>query len=595
MTGSGVERRLSVILAADVVGYSRLMEADEEATVQALNTHRQFIDNTISDHRGRIFGSAGDSVIAEFLSPVEAVRCAVKIQQGVDSPEPSYMQFRIGINLGDVIVEGENLLGDGVNIAARLESIADPGGITLSRSVYEQVRKHLDLSYVDMGEQQLKNIADEVHVYKVVMADAESQANQSHDVNAPPKLSPEIYEVLVGERLELPDNPSIAVLPFQNISGDPEQEYFADGMSENIITALSQVPNLIVIARNSALVYKNRAIDVRQVGQELGVEHVLEGSIRKGGRHIRVSTQLVNTSNSETVWAEHYDRTLENIFDIQDEITRNIVVELQVKLGPGELSRVTASGTKNVKAWELIMRAGALTEAHSPDDTGVAKQLTKRALELDKNYSHAWVIWGWVHWQESVFSWSSNPEKSMQMAFDAANKAISADADNPSGYSLLGSIHMARDNESQAIETCRKAIEMAPGNSYSVAYLANVLTEFGHLAEGVQKMKRAIRLCPFPPAWYFMILGAALHLSGNNEVANITLNLVIERNSNSYFARLWLASTLVELGRLDEARAVSKAALDIEPSYSALRWAENFKSKSHARLKGNLIAAGFSD
>jgi len=326
LTGSGVERRLSVILAADVVGYSRLIEADEEATVQALNTHRQFIDNIISDHRGRIFGSAGDSVIAEFLSPVEAVRCAVKIQQGLDSPEQSYMQFRIGINLGDVIVEGENLLGDGVNIAARLESIADPGGITLSRSVYEQVRKHLDLGYVDMGEQQLKNIADEVQVYKVVMAGTEPQANQSHDVNTPPKLSPEIYEVLVGERLELPDNPSIAVLPFQNISGDPEQEYFADGMSENIITALSQVPNLIVIARNSALVYKNRAIDVRQVGRELGVEHVLEGSIRKGGRHIRVSTQLVNTSNSETVWAEHYDRTIENIFDIQDEITRNIVV-----------------------------------------------------------------------------------------------------------------------------------------------------------------------------------------------------------------------------------------------------------------------------
>ena len=241
------------------------------------------------------------------------------------------------------------------------------------------------------------------------------------------------------------------------------------------------------------------------------------------------------------------------------------------------------------------MRAGVLIEVQSPDDTELAKQLTKRALELDKSYSHAWVILGWVYWQESVFKWSSNPERSMQMAFEATQKAISADVDHPSGYSLLGSIYMVRGDKSEAIEMCRKAIEIAPGNSYSVAYLANVLIDIGQITEGIQKMKRAIRLCPFPPVWYFMLLGTGYHLSGNNEAANIALSLALERDSNSYFARLLLASTLVEMGRLDDARAVSQAALDIEPNYSALSWAENFTSESHARLKGNLIAAGFSD
>jgi adenylate cyclase len=605
-----LSRKLAVILHADVVGSTKLVQQDETLAHQRIQAAFHQLSDTIKSYGGRSREIRGDALVAEFDRASDAVAAALAFQDSNqrynatlgDSVQPI---LRIGISMGEVIIADDTITGTGVVLAQRLEQLADSGGVVAQGSVVDTVPTRLPFDFMGLGEQALKGFDQPVRAFTVRLqqgqvlplpeADVESQAERSHDIKTPSRLSTEIYEVLTGELLELPEYPSIAVLPFQNISGDPDQEYFAIGMSENIITALSQVPNLLVIARNSTLVYKERAIDVRQVGQDLGVQHVLEGSIRKSGERIRVSAQLVNTLNCDNVWAEHYDRTLENIFDIQDEITRNIVVELQVKLGAGELSRVTASGTENVQAWELIMRAGALVEAHLPDDTEVAKQLTKRALELDKNYSHAWVILGWVYWQESVFKWSSNPEGSMQLAFEATQKAISADVNNPSGYSLLGNIYMARDDKSQAIEMCKKAIEIAPGNSYSVAYLANVLIDIGQITEGIQKMKRAMRLCPFPPVWYFILLGTGLHLSGNNEAANIALSLSLKRDSNSYFARLWLASTLVEMGRLDEARAASKAALDIEPNFSALSWAENFKSESHARLKGNLIAAGFSD
>jgi adenylate cyclase len=605
-----LSRKLAVILHADVVGSTSLVQKDEALAHQRIQDTFTRFSETIQSYGGRTQELRGDALVAVFDRASDAVLAALAFQStnhGFNSALKDDIQpyLRMGISLGEVIIVDSTVTGAGVVIAQRLEQLAEPGGVVVQGSVSETVPDRMPFEFESLGKKMLKGFDQPIRAFVVKLRpdetlptpdiDGVSQVKSSNSIQSHSALSPEAYEALTGERLELPDKPSIAVLPFQNMSDDPEQEYFADGMSEDIITALSRVPDLVVISRNSTFVYKGRAVDVREVGRELGVAHVLEGSIRKSANRLRITAQLVDTQNGDHTWADRYDRKLDDIFAIQDEITHNIVVELQVKLGTGELSRLTASGTGNVQAWELVMRAGVLVEAHSPDDTELARQLTKRALELDKNYSHAWVILGWVYWQESVFKWSSNPERSMQMAFEATQKAISADVDHPSGYSLLGSIYMVRGDKSEAIEMCRKAIEIAPGNSYSVAYLANVLIDIGQITEGIQKMKRAIRLCPFPPVWYFMLLGTGYHLSGNNEAANIALSLALERDSNSYFARLWLASTLVEMGRLDEARAVSQAALEIEPNFSALSWAENFKSESHARLKGNLIAAGFSD
>ena len=605
-----LSRKLAVILHADVVDSTSLVQQNEALAHKRIQATFHKFSETIKSYGGTAREIRGDALVAKFDRASDTVSAALAFQDlngkfNSTLDDDIQPQLRIGISLGEVIIADNTLTGAGVVLAQRLEQLAEPGGVVVQGSVSDTVPIRMPFEFESLGEQVVKGFDQPVRAFSVSLRSGEefptpeldlpSSSAEKEYSNTVPELSLDSYEALIGERLELPVEPSIAVLPFKNVSGDPDQEFFADGMSEDIITILTRVPDLIVIARNSTLVYKGRVIDIRQVGRELGVRHVLEGSIRKSNERIRVSAQLVNTLSGDTIWAEQYDRTLENIFDIQDEITRNIVVELQVKLGTGELSRLTASGTGNVQAWEFVMQAGVLVEAHSPDDTELARQLAKRALELDKNYSHAWVILGWVYWQESVFKWSSNPERSMQMAYEAAQKAISVDADHPSAYSLLGSIYMVRGDKSEAIEMCRKAIEISPGNSYSVAYLANVLIDIGQITEGIQKMKRAIRLCPFPPVWYFTLLGTGYHLSGNNEAAIIALSLALKRDSNSYFARLWLASTLIEMGRPDEARAVSQAAFEVEPNFSALSWAENFKSESHARLKGNLIAAGFSD
>ncbi len=602
-------RKLAVILHADVVGSTKLVQQDELLSHQRIQAAFRQFSEMITSYGGIAREIRGDALVAEFDRASDSVAAALAFQQAnqdynatlSDSIQPI---LRMGISLGEVIVADDTITGAGVVLAQRLEQLAGPGGIVAQGSVAETVPTRLPFNFQSLGEQTLKGFEQSIKAFSVSLkpgqilpapetAPASPVEREAHPTTQT-KLPTQAYETLFGEHLELPKSPSIAILPFQNMSGDPDQKYFSDGMTDDIITTLSRVPDVIVIAPNSTLVYQERAIDIRQVGQELGVRHVLEGNIRKSGERMRVTAKLIDTLSGDSVWAERYDRKLEDIFDIQDEITRNIVVELQVKLSTGEFSRLTASGTDNIEAWELIMRAGVLVEARSPDDAELAKQLTKKALKLDDKYSHAWVILGWVHWQESVFKWSSDPSKSIQMAIKAAQKGISVDKGNPAGYSLLGNIYMILGDKNRAISMCKKAIEIAPSNSYSVAYLANVLTEFGQVKDGIQKMKRAIRLCPFPPEWYFTLLGTGFHLNGNNEAAITALNMAIQRDPNSYFPRLWLASTLAEMGNSIDALAATTAALDIEPNFSVLKWADSFKSDSHTRLKDNLLAAGFS-
>ncbi len=579
-------RKLVAILYADVANYSRLTGVNEDTTHRALSEYLDLISETINTYHGEVMHYAGDAVLAKFEAVIDAVSSATEIQEqlltrNANLPEEQKVQFRIGVNLGDVIEDRGDIYGDGVNIAARLESAADPGGVCVSASVFEQIRGKLDFQFEDMGEQEFKNIAEKIRSYRVIPT--------------PAQLSPDTFETLVGERLGLPDKPSIAVLPFQNMSGDPEQEYFADGMSEDIITALTRVPDLVVISRNSTFVYKGRAVDVRQVGRELGVGHVLEGSIRKSGDRLRITAQLVSTENGDHVWAKRYDRKVDDIFAIQDEITHDIVVELQGKLVIGDYSRTAASGTNNIEAWELVTRANPLVESLLREDLMLAKKLLGRALELDKNYPTAWTKLGWLYRKESIWNWSSDPEKSMQMALEAAQNALSADADHPFVYSLLGSIYKVRGDANRAISSCEKAVELAPGDSGALATLANVLMDSGRIKEGVKKMQQAIRLSPFPPPWFLMVLGIGLHLNGDNEAAFLALERSAKRMPGSNFPLLWLASTLVEMGKLDEARAFFREALDMEPSFNAVNWANSFKSDSHKRLKANLLAVGLSE
>ena len=421
MAPERVERRLAAILAADVVGYSRLMEADEEATVSTLSTYREIIEGLVASHHGRVFGSAGDSVVVEFASPIEAVRCAVDIQRelevhNVDLPEDRRMRLRIGVNLGDVIVEGDNLLGDGVNIAARLETLADPGGISLARSVFDQVKKQLDLGYEFLGEHEVKNIAEPIQVYRVLtqpeaagkIIGETKRATQSWKRMA---LAAAVVLLIafagVGlwlrpwqatvepasvERMAhpLPDKPSIAVLPFTNMSDDPAQEYFADGMTEDLITDLSKVSGLFVIARNSVFTYKGKAVKVGQVAEELGVRYVLEGSVRRAGDQVRINAQLIDATTGGHLWAERYDGSLADIFGLQDKVTEKIVAALALNLTDSEQAQLRRKPTDNLEAYDFYLRAKQGAYSYDGDGLADALSLYEKALALDPKFADAY-------------------------------------------------------------------------------------------------------------------------------------------------------------------------------------------------------------
>jgi len=461
-----LSRKLAVILHADVVGSTSLVQKNETLAHERIQSAFNSFSKTISSYGGIAREIRGDALVAEFKRASDAVAAALAFQRSNEQINSTLgdeirPKLRIGISLGEVIIADNTITGAGVVLAQRLEQLAEPGGVVVQGSVSETVPSRMPFEYKNLGEREVKGFDQPVRAFSVLLKQGEEipvpEANLVSPAEHPDNsqilaiLPPETYESLTGEPLVLPDKPSIAVLPFQNMSGDTEQEYFADGMVEDIITTLSRIPDLIVIARNSTFVYKGRAVDVRQVGKELGVGHVLEGSVRKSGGRLRITAQLVNSQNGDHIWAERYDRNLDDIFAIQDEITHNIVVELQVKLVQGEDSRLVASGTKSVEAWELATRSGILIDSHIRDNTVIAKQLLNRALELDENYPTAWVMLGWVYWEESVWNWSAEPEATMQKALEAAEKALSLDPDFPTGYSLLGNIHMVLGDAKLAI------------------------------------------------------------------------------------------------------------------------------------------------
>ena len=435
-----MERRLAAILAADVAGYTRLMGADEAGTLERLTAlRREALEPLIAAQRGRVVKVMGDGLLVEFASVVDALTCAVAWQTRVAADQAALapdrqFTFRIGINLGDVLVEGEDIHGDGVNLAARLEGLAAPGGICLSEDAYRQVRGKADVAFEDLGEQDLKNVAEPVRAYRVVLGGA---------AEAAPAMA-----AAIGLDLALPDEPSIAVLPFQNMGADPEQEFFSDGITEDIITALSKIDDLLVVARNSTFTYKGKAVDVKQVSREQGVRYVLEGSVRRAGKRVRVTAQLIDAVSGHHLWAERYDRDLEDIFATQDEITREVAVALDIRLRAGDVARFWSSGTKDLEAWECVRRAMDLLNHGVQDAPEKARHLSETAIARDPAYAMAWVTKGWCHHHgvdvglAHLSSAARNAE--LEAGLACGNKALDMDPNSSDAYSLLSMCRLSQ-------------------------------------------------------------------------------------------------------------------------------------------------------
>jgi adenylate cyclase len=461
-------RKLAAIFAADVEGYSRLMGQDEVGTLRRLTACRAILDERIAAHRGRIFGSAGDSVVADFASAVDAVQCAVAVQdaiakQNADRPSGEQMRFRVGLHVGDVIMQGENLFGDGVNIAARLEALAEPGGICISGTVRDQVGTKLPLAFTDMGEQQVKNITQPIRAYLIGGASAVAVAALS---------------------LPLPEKPSIAVLPFQNLSGDPGQEYFADGMVEEITTALSHYPSLFVIARNSCFTYKGRAVDVKQVGRELGVRYVLEGSVRKAGDRIRVAAQLVEAETGIHDWAERYDRDLIDIFALQDEITQAVTVAVTPAIAGAEQRRAMRRPPESLDAWAAYQRGLWHFSKGTADDNALAQKFFRQAIDLDPSFAGSYTGLAYAHWRAAGVFGTESLAEAENLAESLVRRAVALDANDAEARTCFGNHLMRRGDYAGALAEIERALAMSPNLADAHGALGSVLTRSGHPREG---------------------------------------------------------------------------------------------------------------
>jgi len=561
-----MERRLAAILAADVVGYSRLMSNDEEGTLVRLKAHRDEVaDPAIAKHKGRIVKLMGDGMLAEFASVVDAVRCAVDIQEAMrehsaNLSEDQRIQLRIGINLGDVIIDGEDIYGDGVNIAARLEGLAEAGGICVSGTVFDHVRNKVRLEFEDLGERQVKNIPEPLRVYRVAMG----TAGESRPANS--------FEASIGLDFTVPDYPSIAVLPFTVMSADPEQEFFADGVSEDIITALSKISRLLVVARTSTFTYKGKPVDVKQIGREQGVRYVLEGSVRKAGNRVRVTAQLIDATTGLHLWAERYDRELKDIFVVQDEIVREIVTALDVQLREGEQHRVWSSGTRNLEAWECVRIATDGALGGEPEAQVKAGELIDRAIELDPDYAIAWVMRGWLYQTKADvgggIGGADQRAAALAAAFDCARKALECDPDCADAYGLLSMLYLDASDYDAADSAANKAVALAPNNAENVGASGMVMTKTGQPERAVELAKQSMRLSPVYRPGFLRALGLAYRMAGNLEGAVACFRESLKRETGYLAPYVNLASTLGELGRLDEARDVARDVLRKKPDFS---------------------------
>jgi adenylate cyclase len=630
MASQDFKRKLTAILSADVEGYSRLMGEDEEATVRTITAYREVMSTLIRQHSGKVVDSPGDNLLAEFASVVDAVQCAVAVQKEISArntelPENRKMQFRIGINLGDVIQEGDRIYGDGVNIAARLEGLAESGGICISKTAFDHIESKLPYGYDFIGDQKVKNISKPVGAYRVLMDPRVTVAGKLKEEKLTPvRRTPIIVGVAVVlvlaiavgiwqfymrrpsvkpasvEKMayQLPDKPSIAVLPFSNLSGDPEQEYFSDGLTEEIIAALSSVPKLFVIARNSTFTYKGKPVKVQQVSEELGVQYVLEGSVRKGGDKIRITAQLIDALTGKHLWANRYDRNLSDIFAVQDEITKNIITAMQVELTEGEEVKAASKGTKNLEAYLKYLQANELINKINPESNALAKKLAEEAIAIDPDYAWAYYILGRSHMVDVWVGVSKSPKDSIAKAMKLLQKAIVLEDTYAEAHGLLGFLYSMTKRHDKAIAQAEKAVSLNPNSAGAHFLVGKTLSFAGRWEESIPEYKKAIRLNPIPPNNCLWSLGLSYAYTEQYEEAIKWCEKAVHQEPNDLLARLMMTVVYSLSDRDKDAQAEAAEVLRIQPKFTLDKFKKKLTYKREVdreRFLGALHKAGIPD
>jgi adenylate cyclase len=629
MSAESFKRKLTAILSADVKGYSRLMGENEAETVKTLTASRRIMGELIQQHRGRVIDSPGDNILAEFGSVVDAVHCAVAAQnefkaRNADLPENRRMEFRIGVNLGDVIEEEGRIYGDGVNIAARLEALADPGGICISKTAFDQIETKLPLGYEFLGEQEVKNIAKPVGAYRVLMEPRITVAGAKevkpsvpvwsrkgvlagavavllliiglgiwHFNFRTPKIEPASVERMA---FPLPEKPSIAVLPFVNMSGDPGQDFLVDGITENIITALSGVSKLFVIARNSTFTYKGKPVKVQQVAEDLGVRYVLEGSVVRSGDRIRVTAQLIDALKGHHLWAERYDQEMKNIFVLQDDLAMKILRGVGLKLTRGEDALAGGNPPKSLDVFLKMLQAREHLRVFNIDDNNRARIISEECMALEPDFWGSYSLVGSVHMMDYFLGSTRDPVKSLLTAIQYLEKAVAL-SDEAKGrvYPTLGYLYSMKKDYDKAIELGEKAIAIVPNGAEAHAWLAMSLNYAGRAQEAIPLFEKAIRLNPFPPAFYYMNLGNSYRLLGGFEEAVAMYKKTVALSPNNIIAFVNLAGTCGLMGKEEEAKAAAAEILRLNPKWSIEYYAKTSLFKDRDRVVEGLRKAGLPE
>ena len=615
MAEEGFKRKLAAILSADVEGYSRLMDDNEEATVRTLTSYRSAITDLVQQYRGRIIDTPGDNILADFTSVVDAVNCAVEIQRelaerNAELADNRKMQFRIGVNLGDVIDEDGRIYGDGVNIAARVESLAEAGGICISGRAHDQVENKLGLEYEDLGMHEVKNISRPIQVHRVlsysgaaahrVVQAKETLGRKWHKISISaavvvviavglgiwlfymrrPTMEPASVENM---SFPLPDKPSIAVLAFDNLSGDPEQEHFSDGIAENIITALSKAGELFVIARNSSFTYKGKPVKVQQVSQELGVRYVLEGSVQKSGDRVRITAQLIDAIKGQHLWAEKYDRHLKDIFEIQDEITMKIVTALRVKLTTGEEARIYAKQFKNLDAYLKYIQATSIWNKGTKESLMQYGKLAQEIIDTEPESPGGYRLRAWYHF--GLAGRGISFQENIQEAVKLAQKAVSMDEFDSTSHITLGYFYNLLKKNEKAITEAKRSLELEPNSAFAHSLYGAILNYVGRFDEALAHLKQAIRLNPFPPYYYYFHLGTCYNHKGQYEDALTEFKKALQLAPNAAAVHANIAATYILLDREEEAHASAAKALELDPTLSLSAVSKRSRYKDPAYFK----------